>query len=76
VKVSHGEYLYYHALPIDVAIIKRHHCRYGRKFEFAPAEKVLYRMAINLSAAVQSKRWTEIEGGGFLYSFNGHILCS
>ncbi|SDM06152.1 glycoside hydrolase family 88 protein [Kriegella aquimaris] len=28
-------------------------------------------LALKLSASVQAQRWTEIKGGGFIYSFNG-----
>ena len=30
-----------------------------------------YELALACSAAVQASRWTELEGGGFIYSFNG-----
>jgi hypothetical protein len=30
-----------------------------------------YELALKLSGAVQARRWTRIEGGGFIHSFNG-----
>jgi unsaturated chondroitin disaccharide hydrolase len=34
-------------------------------------ERSFYELALKLSGAVQARRWTEIPGGGFIYSFNG-----
>lgn len=34
-------------------------------------EREFYTLAINQSASVQATRWTEIQDGGFIYSFNG-----
>ncbi len=34
-------------------------------------EKNFYQLALKLSGAVQANRWTEMENGGFIYSFNG-----
>lgn len=34
-------------------------------------EKDFYELALKISGAVQAKRWTDIPGGGYLYSFNG-----
>ena len=34
-------------------------------------EKHFYELALKLSGIVQAKRWTNIETGGFIYSFNG-----
>lgn len=34
-------------------------------------EQHFYELALKLSGSVQAKRWTDIPGGGFLYSFNG-----
>lgn len=34
-------------------------------------EAKYYRLALKLSGAVQAARWSEIHGGGFIYSFNG-----
>jgi hypothetical protein len=30
-----------------------------------------YELALKVSGAVQARRWTRIEGGGFIHSFNG-----
>ena len=30
-----------------------------------------YKLAIKISAAVQASRWSDIPGGGYIYSFNG-----
>ncbi len=40
-------------------------------FESSTEEKELYRMAIKASGAVQSRRWTPVTNGGYIYSFNG-----
>src|SRR5680860_1338431 len=34
-------------------------------------ERNFYELALKVSGAVQAKRWTPIEKGGFMYSFNG-----
>jgi len=34
-------------------------------------ERNFYELALKVSGAVQAKRWTPIEGGGYMYSFNG-----
>lgn len=34
-------------------------------------EQNFYELALKLSGSVQAKRWTDIPGGGYLYSFNG-----
>ena len=34
-------------------------------------EKHFYELALKLSGSVQAKRWTKINDGGFIYSFNG-----
>lgn len=34
-------------------------------------EKDFYELALKISGSVQAKRWTDIPGGGYLYSFNG-----
>jgi rhamnogalacturonyl hydrolase YesR len=34
-------------------------------------EKGICELALKLSGAVQASRWTDIQGGGFIYSFNG-----
>jgi unsaturated chondroitin disaccharide hydrolase len=36
-----------------------------------PWERRFYELALKLSGAVQARRWTEIPGGGYIYSFNG-----
>jgi unsaturated chondroitin disaccharide hydrolase len=36
-----------------------------------PWERNFYELALKLSGAVQARRWTQINGGGFIYSFNG-----
>jgi len=41
------------------------------KFDASEEEKELYRLALKLSGAVQSRRWSTIDDGGFIYSFNG-----
>ncbi len=40
-------------------------------FEASKEEKDFYRLAISMSGSVQSKRWTDVKDGGFIYSFNG-----
>ncbi len=34
-------------------------------------ERAFYELALKVSGAVQARRWTAIDGGGFIYSFNG-----
>ncbi len=34
-------------------------------------ERNFYELALKLSGAIQARRWTEIPGSGFIYSFNG-----
>ena len=34
-------------------------------------EQSFYELALKISGAVQASRWSEISGGGFIYSFNG-----
>ena len=34
-------------------------------------ERRCYELALKISGAVQARRWTEIPGGGYIYSFNG-----
>uniref|UniRef100_UPI00404821C7 glycosyl hydrolase n=1 Tax=Algoriphagus sp. TaxID=1872435 RepID=UPI00404821C7 len=34
-------------------------------------EKEFYKLALKVTGAVQATRWTSIQGGGFIYSFNG-----
>lgn len=42
-----------------------------RKTEYNEWEKNFYEIALKISGAVQASRWTEINGGGFIHSFNG-----
>jgi unsaturated chondroitin disaccharide hydrolase len=41
------------------------------KIPYNEWEKNFYELALQLSGAVQAKRWTPIKDGGFIYSFNG-----
>jgi len=41
------------------------------KIPFNDWEKHFYELALKLSGAVQAKRWTTINDGGFIHSFNG-----
>ncbi len=41
------------------------------KIEENEWEKNFYELALKASGAVQAMRWTNIQGGGFIYSFNG-----
>lgn len=41
------------------------------KIESNASEKHLYELALKVSGAVQAMRWTAINNGGFIYSFNG-----
>jgi unsaturated chondroitin disaccharide hydrolase len=42
-----------------------------KKIEYNEAEKSFYELALKVSGAVQAMRWTTINDGGFIYSFNG-----
>ncbi|HTF17451.1 MAG TPA: hypothetical protein VK658_05225 [Chryseolinea sp.] len=42
-----------------------------RKIPFVSWENDFYELALKASGAVQAMRWTPIQGGGYLYSFNG-----
>ena len=42
-----------------------------RKFDAAEWEVRFYELALKVSGAVQARRWTSIQNGGFIYSFNG-----
>ena len=41
------------------------------KISFNEWEKNFYQLAIKISGAVQAGRWTSINNGGYIYSFNG-----
>lgn len=41
------------------------------KIEENDWEKEFYKLALKVTGAVQATRWTSIQGGGFIYSFNG-----
>lgn len=41
------------------------------KIPFNDWEKNYYELALKVSGAVQANRWTDIKGGGYIYSFNG-----
>lgn len=41
------------------------------KIEENEWEKEFYKLALKVTGAVQATRWTSIQGGGFIYSFNG-----
>ncbi len=41
------------------------------KIAFDQNEKNFYELALKISGAVQATRWTEINNGGFIHSFNG-----
>ena len=41
------------------------------RFHASPEEKAFYELALKLSGAVQAKRWSPVQEGGFIYSFNG-----
>ena len=43
----------------------------GRIPDAGGRERDYYELALKLTGAVQADRWTEIPGGGFIYSFNG-----
>jgi unsaturated chondroitin disaccharide hydrolase len=40
-------------------------------FKASAGERDLYRLALKLSGAVQARRWSEVQDGGYIYSFNG-----
>ena len=42
-----------------------------KRFQPEPFEVRLYELALKVSGAVQARRWTPLEQGGFIYSFNG-----
>lgn len=42
-----------------------------KKIPFNEWEKNFYELALKVSGAVQASRWTNINNGGFIYSFNG-----
>lgn len=42
-----------------------------KKIEHNEAERNFYELALKISGAVQAMRWTTINDGGFIYSFNG-----
>jgi unsaturated chondroitin disaccharide hydrolase len=41
------------------------------KFDADAWELRFYALALKVTGAVQARRWTPIQGGGFIYSFNG-----
>ncbi|MCK4343862.1 MAG: glycoside hydrolase family 88 protein, partial [Bacteroidales bacterium] len=41
------------------------------KIEYNEWEKSFYELALKISGAIQASRWTRINQGGFIYSFNG-----
>ncbi len=41
------------------------------KLPYNEWESSFYDLALKVSAAVQAARWTDIEGGGYIFSFNG-----
>ncbi len=41
------------------------------KINLESYEREYYELAIKMSASVQARRWSQIEDGGFIYSFNG-----
>ena len=43
----------------------------GRIPDAGGREQDYYELALKLTGAVQADRWTDIPGGGFIYSFNG-----
>lgn len=42
-----------------------------KKTVFNEWERHFHELALKVSASVQAMRWTEIKGGGYIYSFNG-----
>jgi len=41
------------------------------RFMASDGEKEFYKLALKMSGAVQAKRWSDINDGGYIYSFNG-----
>ena len=41
------------------------------RFDAPDWELRFYELALKVSGAIQARRWTRIEGGGFIHSFNG-----
>ena len=41
------------------------------RIDFNTWERHFYELALKLSGAIQAKRWTSIQDGGYMYSFNG-----
>ena len=41
------------------------------RYESDEWEREFYRLALKSSGAVQASRWSDVEDGGFIYSFNG-----
>ncbi len=41
------------------------------RFEANESERHFYELALKCSGAVQAARWTKVDGGGFIHSFNG-----
>jgi len=41
------------------------------RFEASDWERRFYTLALQVSGAVQARRWTRIPSGGYIYSFNG-----
>lgn len=44
---------------------------YEGRIESNEWERHFYELAVKISGSVQAARWTDIPGGGFIYSFNG-----
>src|SRR5207237_2351077 len=42
-----------------------------RRIEASEWERQFYELALKVSGAVQARRWTRLDGGGFIHSFNG-----
>jgi len=42
-----------------------------QRFDAAEWEQRFYELALQVSGAVQARRWTRLAGGGFIHSFNG-----
>ncbi len=40
-------------------------------FKASDGEKEFYKLALKMSGAVQAKRWSSVNDGGYIYSFNG-----
>jgi unsaturated chondroitin disaccharide hydrolase len=43
----------------------------AERFDAQPWELRFYELALKISGAVQARRWTALQRGGFIYSFNG-----